>query len=337
LLLPACLSCFAAALLLSSCNRVSGPGTGGRTRGRRLSECTVYLARGDYARQVGFLVAEQHGMYRRAGVSTRIVFKDTYADVSAAVSADPASLGVLSSQDAIHFIATGAKFKVVDVVMHRCPLVIITRRTGDYGTLSDLAGKRLLVRKGTHVAPIVRAMMENARTSSFPVIVAVNDPVQAFAGRNGDAAMIDELTDLSFLSSRGLTVRTFYPDDYRVHPFGDVIVANRVLIAANPTVITGLLSTTRYAWVHSFNDPEGVLATLRTYHQRKIDWQREMSALEMLVTLILDDEGKVPVVRTDDWGPVISIFPASEVGGLAPRDVMVDGLVKRAGVEAKER
>jgi len=333
-LLSGCLFIALLSLLSSSCVRPSvPPRSGAAPKTSAASSCTIYLSRGDFARQVGFLVAETHGMYRGAGLTVRVVFKDSYADVSAAVSADSTSLGVLPAQDVVHFIAGGAKYKAVDVVMSKSPLLIVTRKIGQTMFLSGLVGRRLLVPKGTFVGPIVRAMLTNAGVSGLPEVVAVDNPAEAFARRAADAAVVDSLTDLPLLASKGVNVVRFFPDEYRVHIFGDVMVANDKLLGTGSGVVANVVNKTRAAWMHAFTDPEDVLATLRVYHRKEIDWQREKSALESVVELILDEDGKIPWVRTGDWQRVIALFPTSEGGGLSPRDVMVDTFVK-SGAEA---
>ncbi|MGY8526154.1 ABC transporter substrate-binding protein [Paracidovorax citrulli] len=253
----------------------------------------------------GFLLAQQRGYYRDAGLDVTI---DTGNGSASAISLVAGGAYDCASADLatmIEFNANNpsAALKAVAIQYDLNPNAILVRKGGPIARPADLAGKRIL------------GQPFNASRKLFPVFAKAQgfDPsgVQwenvapdigdtRFAKGDFDAAAYFYFTGLLNLKARGMgpeQIQMFRFSDYGMKSYGNGLVANRRAMTEQPEVLRAFVQASTRGWLDAIADPAAGAAAVKA---------REPLASEALelerLKLIVDGTMKTPDTQQNGWG-----------------------------------
>ncbi|AOZ02888.1 ABC transporter permease [Cupriavidus sp. USMAHM13] len=252
----------------------------------------------------GFLLAQQRGYYKAAGLDLTI---DTGNGSSSAISLVAGGAYDCASADLASMIEfnvnnPSAALKAVAIQYDLNPNAILVRKGGPIARPADLAGKRIL------------GQPFNASRKLFPVFakaqgfdaagvqwenVAPDLGDTRFAKGDFDAAAYFFFTGLLNLKARGmgpehLTVFRF--SDYGMKSYGNGLVANRRAMA-EPEVLRAFVKASTRGWLDAIADPKAGAAAVKA-REPLADETLELERLR----LIVDGTMKTPDTRRDGWG-----------------------------------
>lgn len=253
----------------------------------------------------GFLLAQQRGYYRDAGLDVTI---DTGNGSAAAISlvgsgAYDAASADLSTMIEFNTANPQAALKAVAIQYDLNPNSVIVRRDGPIRRPADLAGKTIL------------GQPFNASRKLFPVFARAQgfDPSGVkwenvapdigdtrFAKGDFDAAAYFFFTGLLNLKARGLgpeQLTLFRFSDFGMKSYGNGLVANPKSMAEAPAAMAAFVKASTRGWVDCIADPRAGAAAIKA---------REPLANEELeferLKLIVDGTMKTPGTLAAGWG-----------------------------------
>ncbi len=252
----------------------------------------------------GFLLAQQRGYYKDAGLDVAI---DTGNGSAAAISlvgsgAYDAASADLSTMIEFNVANPSAALKAVAIQYDLNPNSIIVRKDGPIKKPSDLAGKSIL------------GQPFNASRKLFPVFAKAQgfDPSGVkwenvtpdigdtrFVKGDFDAAAYFFFTGLLNLKARGMgadQVTVFRFSDLGMKSYGNGLVANAKSMEQADSMRAFVKATTR-GWIECMADPKAGGAAIKA---------REPLAMEEIeyerLKLIIDGTMKTPETRANGWG-----------------------------------
>jgi NitT/TauT family transport system substrate-binding protein len=253
----------------------------------------------------GFLLAQQRGYYKDAGLDVTI---DTGNGSAAAISlvgggAYDAASADLSSMIEFNLANPQVALKAVAMQYDLNPNSVMVRKDGPIKTPADLAGKSIL------------GQPFNASRKLFPVFAKAQgfDPSGVkwenatpdigdtrFVKGDFDAVAYFFFTGLLNLKSRGMgpeQLTVFRFSDHGMKSYGNGLVANPKVMAEGPEVLKAFVKASTRGWVECIAGPKAGAAAVKA---------REPLANEELeferLKLIVDGTMKTPDTQANGWG-----------------------------------
>lgn len=256
------------------------------------------------ATAAGFLLAQQRGYYKDAGLDVTI---DTGNGSAAAIGLVGSGAYDCASADLATMIEfnvnnPGARLAAVAVQYDLNPNAIIVRKDGPIKTPADLAGKSIL------------GQPFNASRKLFPAFAKAQgfDPTGVkwenvtpdigdtrFVKGDFDASAYFYFTGLLNLQARGMgpeQLTVFRFSDYGMKSYGNGLVANGRSMEQQDAMRAFVKATTR-GWIDAIADPKAGAAAVKA---------REPLASEAIeharLQLVVDGSMKTPDTRANGWG-----------------------------------
>lgn len=283
------------------------------------------------ASAAGFLLAQQRGYYRDAGLDVSI---DTGNGSSAAVSLVASGAYDAASADLASMIEfgvrnPGAGLKAVAIQYDLNPNAVIARKGGPIRRPGDLAGKTLL------------GQPFNASRKLFPVFakaqgfdasgvrwenVEPGTGDMRFAKGDFDAAAYFYFTGLLNLKARGVDLSTldvYRFSDYGIKSYGNGLVAGPGAMANGGAMKAFVAASTR-GWIDAIADPAAGAAAVKA-REPLVQEALEAERLRMIV----DGTMKTAETRANGWGAAIP----SRIQATVDETVGAFGLPSALGLE----
>ena len=257
------------------------------------------------ATSAGFLLAQQRGYYRDAGLEVAI---DTGNGSAAAISLVAGGAYELASADLatmIEFNANNptAKLAAVAIMYDSNPNSVIVRKGGPIARPQDFAGKTIL------------GQPFNASRKLFPVFARAQgiDPSSIkwenaapdigdtrFVKGDFDAAAYFYFTGLLNLKLRGLMPEqlvVYRFSDHGVRSYGNGFVANQKAMTENPEAVRAFVRASTRGWIDAMADPRAGAAAVKAREPlatEEIEFER--------LRLIIEGSMRTPETQANGWG-----------------------------------
>lgn len=253
----------------------------------------------------GFLVAQQRGYYRDAGLDVTI---DTGNGSAAAISLVAGGAYDVASADLATMIEFNtnnptAKLMAVAIMYDLNPNAVMVRKGGPIARPQDLAGKTIL------------GQPFNASRKLFPVFARSQgiDPASIrwenatpdigdtrFVKGDFDAVAYFFFTGLLNLKLRGMTpdqLTVFKFSDHGMRSYGNGFVANQRAMAENPDGLRAFVKASTRGWTDVIADPKIGAAAVKA-REPLVSEEIELERL-MLIT---EGSMRTADTRTNGWG-----------------------------------
>ena len=253
----------------------------------------------------GFLLAQQRGYYKDAGLDVTI---DTGNGSAAAISlvgsgAYDAASADLSSMIEFNVANPQAALKAVAIQYDLNPNSVMVRKDGPIKKPADFAGKTIL------------GQPFNASRKLFPVFakaqgfdgsgvkwenVAPDIGDTRFVKGDFDAAAYFFFTGLLNLKARGMgpeQLTVFRFSDYGMKSYGNGLVANPKSMAEAPAAMAAFVKASTRGWIDCVADPKAGAAAIKAREplaNEEIEFER--------LKLIVDGTMKTADTRANGWG-----------------------------------
>lgn len=253
----------------------------------------------------GFLVAQQRGYYKDAGVDVTI---DTGNGSAAAIGLVAGGAYDCASADLssmVEFNANNptAKLQAVAIMYDLNPNAILVRKGGPIAKPQDLAGKTIL------------GQPFNASRKLFPVFAKAQgiDPASIkwenatpdigdtrFVKGDFDAAAYFFFTGLLNLKLRGMTadqLTVFKFSDFGMRSYGNGFIANQKAIAENGEALRAFVKASTRGWIDVIADPKAGAAAVKAREplaNEEIEHER--------IRLITEGTMRTAETRANGWG-----------------------------------
>ncbi len=311
----------------------SACGTSGGAPNPPVVPVAVQLNFSHQSQFAGLYAAADRGTYRAAGLDLRFLEGGRSVDPVAALVEGRAQFTIMGAARLVEARAAGLPLRAVAAVYQVHPLVIMALRSAGVTRPDDLRGRALAVPPAslTQVRSVLAAA--GLAPGSYSE-VSVEDAVGAL--ERGDVAAISgfAVNELPVLRSRGLDVAVFWPDDYGVHYYGDVIVTTDKLIADRPSVVTSFVGASLDGWRWAVEHAREAAPLAASYMGPRYDAAHELSLLTGSLPLIRTSAADVGAMTSLKWENVVkTLYERGVVSNPPPvADLFTTEFLSRTGV-----
>jgi ABC-type nitrate/sulfonate/bicarbonate transport system substrate-binding protein len=206
------------------------------------------------AEAIGYFVALEKGWFREEGLELKFLPGGPEAPPEAAVQSGRAEVGLATLEGVIRAITVQkAPLVIIGAQFQKNPIGIVSLANRPIRSPRDLVGKTLAVTVADRPAVDALFALNGVDPAKVRIVPYANDPRPLLKGEI-DAAL-DVTTRAPFtVKTGGGQASSFLLADFRLPPFGDVLVVKRDTLAARRADLVGFLRAGRRGWDENFRD-----------------------------------------------------------------------------------
>ncbi|MEW8296048.1 MAG: EAL domain-containing protein [Candidatus Thiodiazotropha sp.] len=272
----------------------------------------------------GYYAALEKGYYREAGLDVRIREHGGERSPLDVLLDGDAEFAVTSADVAISR-ARGYPVVALAAIYQHSPYALLVRVDSGIQTVSDLAGKRIMLGQGWQDAALQAMLLRGGLgatafqrlESNFDATSLLRDEVDAFNAY---------VTDQGYLLREvGVEPHFIMPMDYGLDFYGDVLVTRESEIAENPQRVEAFRLATLAGWNYALTHAEEIVdLILEKYNTQGMSREHLLYEATMSQQLIEPLLVEIGYMNPERWEHIKSIFV--ELGFLGPNS-RIDGML----------
>jgi NitT/TauT family transport system substrate-binding protein len=220
---------------------------------------------------LGFLVANDQGYYRDAGLDVTITAGKGSGNTAQLVANKATQIGVADGYAASNGIAKGMEIKTIASVYRGNPSAIMVLDDSPIKTPKDLEGRTLAMIAGSGQFQQWPAFVKGAGIDASKIqIVNLTPPSLGPAIINGQVDAIGGYVQsyVPIIESRGKKqVRSFWFSDYGVNVVSNGIIAHQDLIKSDPDLLRAFVPASIKGFLYARQHPDEAAATVKKYSE----------------------------------------------------------------------
>ncbi len=260
----------------------------------------------------GMYLAQQKGFYADENIAVTFTEGGPKVDGIESVASGRDDFGIVNAPKVLRAASAGIDITAIAVIFRINPTVLFAMADSGIETPEDFAGKKVRRGPSDFVLP---AMMSNLSIDMDQLqLMPIDLDMEAFFSGEVDVWR-GYLTDQVIAArSKGYKLKIFYPDDYGVHVYNDIIITTARLIDENPGLVERFLRATLHGWRYAIENPDEAVATTLQY-DGTLDKEHEELVMEAQVPLIHTGQAGIGWMEDTVWQGMHQIF--LDVGVLA--------------------
>jgi len=246
----------------------------------------------------GMYLAEEKGFYADENIAVTFNTGGPKLDKIEGVTSGRNDFGIVAAPEVLQARATGIDITAIAVIFRINPTVYFTMADSGIKTPEDFVGKKVRRSPSDFVLP---TMMSNLGIDMDQLQAAPPDlSMEAFFSGEVDI-WHGYLTDQVITArSKGYKLSIFYPDDYGVHVYNDIIITTARLIDENPGLVERFLRATLRGWHYAIENPDEAVAITLQYDDT-LDKEHQGLVMEAQVPLIHTGRDDIGYMRGEVW------------------------------------
>ncbi len=283
---------FALLLGLPAC----APATGSATH---LTPITVQLSFSHQAEFAGFYAAQELGYYADEGLNVSFLEGGPEVNFIAPVASGAAQFGVAQPADLILARAAGQDLRSIAVIYRRSPIVFFALQESGITRPQDFIGKK--IRGTVSTNQTLQAMMSRLGipSSEYEIVLLPSDMKEFASGRVPVWSGFLNVFVLE-VQRAGYKINIVYPDDYRIHFYGDVLITTGDLIQSNPDLVRRFTRATLQGWTYAVENPDRVGGFVQRYNPNA-DPELESAKMAASIPLVNTGEDFIGWMKPEVW------------------------------------
>ncbi len=272
----------------------------------------------------GYYAALEKGFYRQAGLDVRIREHDGDRSPLEVLLGGDAQYAV-SGSDVVLKRAQGYPVIALAAIYQHSPYALLVRADSGIQTVSDLAGKRIMLGGGWQDVALQAMLYEGGLQgadfqrldSSFDARSLLRDEVDAFNAYVTDQGFV--------LREADVEPRYIMPKDYGIDFYGDILVATESELADHPQRAEAFRLATIKGWEYALNHvQEMVELILEKYNTQAMSREHLLYEAAMSRELIQPLFVEIGYMNPERWEHIKSVF--IELGFLGPHS-RIEGML----------
>lgn len=279
-------------LSLPACNSVV-------TTPPALTPITLQLSFSHQAEFAGFYAADQLGYYAEEGLAVSFLEGGPEVDFIAPVVDGAAHFGVAQPADVILARAAGKAVRSIAAIYRYSPIVFFAQAESGITRPQDFVGQK--IRSTTSTDKTLQAMMtrQGIPRDQYEIVNLPSD-IEEFL--SGEVPVWGGYLNVFVLEVQraGHKINIIYPDDYRIHFYGDVLITRDDLIAENADLVLRFTRATLKGWTYVVENPETTGAFVQKYEP---DADAELESARMVASIPLVNTGEdfIGWMKPETW------------------------------------
>ncbi|MGH9896487.1 MAG: ABC transporter substrate-binding protein, partial [bacterium] len=238
--------------VILACNSIGackqGEDTSKQPADTSVSTVRVRLAWLHQASYVPFHVGVEKGFYAKQRLNVEIVPSGPDLRPITPVAAGEDQFGIEGAASLIQAGAKGVPIAVVGTYLHRSPEVFIARKSDQLSEVKSWKGKRIGLWIGTHVEPLLYAMLSRAGLTKSDVdIVPAKFDISPFLAEGDGRVPIWNAyiyNEAQIPIEREIEIDIVTPESVGVRRVGEGLFTSRRFLRENPEVVERFLAAT---------------------------------------------------------------------------------------------
>jgi NitT/TauT family transport system substrate-binding protein len=268
----------------------------------------------------GFIIAQEKGFYREAGLDVAITSGKGSAATAQLVASKATQFGFCDGYVVGNGVAKGMGIKSIGSVYRRNPAAVMVLANSGIMTPKDLEGKSIAMTAGSAQFQQWPAFVKGANIDGSKIQVVNIDPAGVGPALiNGQVPAIGGFAQgyVPAIESRGKKeVRIFWFADYGVNVVSNGITVHQDLLKSDPSLVRTFVMPTIKGFLYGRQNPEEAVAIIKKYSET-IDpaiTRREME-LSWKTWVTPNTKGKPLGWASDvDWGETVKVL--KQYGGV---------------------
>lgn len=220
---------------------------------------------------LGFLIAQDQGYYRDAGLDVEITAGKGSGNTAQLVANKATQIGFADGYAASNGIAKSMEIKTVGSIYRGNPSAIMVLADSPIKTPKDLEGRTLAMIAGSGQFQQWPAFVKGAGIDASKIqIVNLTPPSLGPAIINGQVDAIGGYVQsyVPIIESRGKKqVRAFWFSDYGVNVVSNGIIVHQDLLKSDPELIRAFVPATIKGFLYGRQHPDDAAATVKKYSE----------------------------------------------------------------------
>lgn len=256
----------------------------------------------------GYYMALEKGFYEDVGIDVTLVER-VVGESPLNSMLEKSTQFAITDVGALIYRSSGVPLVSLAAIFQHSPAVLLVRKDANVHALADLRGKNIRNSLGFNNAELL-AMFER---SGMPItetnLYSTDQSLESFI--SGEVIGINAYTtnEPYRLKKRGIEFDTFYPKDYGVDFYGDLLITTEFMIENEPQLVKDFLEASLKGWKYSLNNiDESIDVILERYNsQSKTRDELEFEAKE-LSKLILHNVVPIGYMNSQRWMSILKVF-----------------------------
>jgi NitT/TauT family transport system substrate-binding protein len=218
---------------------------------------------------VGFMLAQDKGFYREAGLDVAITPGKGSVSTAQLVASKAAQFGFADGYVVGNGVARGMGLKTVGSIYRRNPAAVVVLADSGINTPKDLEGKSIAITAGSAQFQQWPAFVKGAGLDGTKIDVVNIDPTGVGAALiNNKVPAIAGFAQgyVPSIEIRGKKeTRIFWYADYGVTVVSNGIIVHNDLIESDPELVRAFVTPTIKGFLYGRNNPDEAVATVKKY------------------------------------------------------------------------
>lgn len=269
----------------------------------------------------GYYAAQEKGYYKSAGLDVRFLEATPRTDVLGEVLSGRADFGVGMSGLLLARKA-GQPVVVLAAVFQHSPLVFLTRRDSAVRSMADLAGRKVMIERGSDelLAYLRREQVLVDSLRQVEHSFDINDLVE---GRV-DAMSAYSSVEPYQLERVGVAYRMFTPRSGGVDFYGDNLFTTESQLRQRPELVRAFRQASLKGWRYAMEHPEEIAALIQTRYAPDQSLDFLLFEAREMMPLIQSDLVEVGYMSPARWQQIADVYGDM---GMLPRQFDFSGFL----------
>jgi len=284
----------------------------------RPSRCS---SNGNQFQFAGYYAALAKGYYRDAGLEVTIKEASPGLDPVKEVVEGRAEFGVGTSALLLARHA-GAPVVVMAAIFQHSPYILLTRADRGIHSVSDLAGRRIMLEpRAEEILALLRHNeLDQGSVTLLPHSFNLDDLVE---GRTD--AMASYITDEPFaLAQRGIPHLAFTPLGAGIDFYGDSLFTSEQMIQASPDTVQAFREASMKGWRYAMAHPDEIIELILMQYSSRMSREHLRFEAQQMHTLIQPELVEMGYINPARWQHIAATYAGL---GLLPESVSLEGFL----------
>jgi NitT/TauT family transport system substrate-binding protein len=269
---------------------------------------------------VGFMLAQDKGFYREAGLDVAITPGKGSVSTAQLVASKAAQFGFADGYVVGNGVSRGMGLKTVGSIYRRNPAAVVVLADSDIGTPKNLEGKSIAMTAGSAQFQQWPAFVKGAGIDGSKIEVVNIDPTGVGAALiNNKVPAIAGFAQgyVPSIEIRGKKqTRIFWYADYGVTVVSNGIIVHNDLLERDPELVRAFVTPTIKGFLYGRKNPDEAVASVKKYLETvdPVITRREME-LSWKTWVTPNTKGKALGWASDvDWAETVNVL--KQYGGI---------------------
>lgn len=231
----------------------------------------------------------------------------------------------VAGSGAILDYANGKPIQALAAVFQHSPLALLVKKDSGINRLSDLRGKRVMLQPGSLNANIT-AMLRSAGIGDEEYSrQEISYNIQSLIAGDTDAYSVYVTDQPHQLKMLGIPYNIFYPSDYGIEFYGDILITSDEEIRKHPQRTHAFIEASLQGWVYALEHIDETIELIQTnYNTQNFSSGQLYFEATKTIEMILKDVVSLGYMSDYRWNKIANTY--AELG-LMPADYNLDSFI----------